>query len=159
MNHPNAMSEPFHGRSSETEVLDLFGVQIRILMPATATGGELSVFEDHNDPGAGPPFHVHHDADEIFVIVSGSYKFVCGENVIKASAGDVVLVPRGAPHTFLNCGTGRGHLLVTMRPGGFEGFFRAVADAKLDVPRDMAAIAEIARKFHLEFLGPNPLAG
>ena len=46
-----------------------------------------------------------------------------------------------------------------MRPGGFEGFFRAVADAKLDVPRNMAAIAEIARKFHLEFLGPNPLAG
>jgi hypothetical protein len=44
-----------------------------------------------------------------------------------------------------------------MRPGGFEGFFKAVADAKLEVPRDMAAIAEIAQRYHLEFLGPNPL--
>jgi hypothetical protein len=45
-----------------------------------------------------------------------------------------------------------------MRPGGFEGFFRAVTDAKLEVPRDMSEIAAIARRYHLEFLGPNPLA-
>jgi hypothetical protein len=47
---------------------------------------------------------------------------------------------------------------VTMRPGGFEGFFNAVADAKLEAPRDMSAIAELAKRYHLEFLGPNPLA-
>jgi mannose-6-phosphate isomerase-like protein (cupin superfamily) len=149
----------FHGRFSETEVLDVFGVHIRILMPAGIKDGALSIFEDHNDPGAGPPLHVHHDADEIFAVVAGSYRFLCNQNVMTAGAGDVVLVPRGAPHTFLNCGTGRGHLIVTMRPGGFEGFFQAVADAKLEAPRDMTAIAEIARKYHLEFLGPNPLAG
>jgi mannose-6-phosphate isomerase-like protein (cupin superfamily) len=152
------MSELFHGRSSQTQVLDVFGVHIRILMPATATGGAISIFEDHNEPGAGPPLHVHHDADEIFVIGSGSYKFICGETVIDAGAGDVVVVPRGAPHTFLNSGTGQGHLIVTMRPGGFEGFFNAVADAKLEAPRDMSAIAELAKRYHLEFLGPNPLA-
>jgi hypothetical protein len=48
-------------------------------------------------------------------------------------------------------------LIVTMRPGGFEGFFKAVADANLEVPRDMAAIAELAKRYQLEFLGPNPL--
>jgi mannose-6-phosphate isomerase-like protein (cupin superfamily) len=158
MNDFNGPSEPFHGRSSETEVLDLFGVHIRILMPASATDGALSIFDDHNDPGAGPPLHVHYDADEIFFVVAGSYRFICSEKVIEAGAGDIVLVPRGAPHTFLNCGTGPGHLLVTLRPGGFEGFFRAVVDAKLDVARDMPAIVEIARRYHLEFLGPNPLA-
>jgi len=152
------MSELFHGRSSESEVLDVFGVHIRIMMPATATGGALSLFEDHNKPGSGPPLHVHQDADEIFAIVSGAYKFICGEIVIEAGAGDVVLVPRGAPHTFLNSGPGPGHLMVTMRPGGFEGFFKAVADAKLEVPRDMSAVAEIAQRYHLELLGPNPLS-
>jgi mannose-6-phosphate isomerase-like protein (cupin superfamily) len=151
-------SGAFHGRSSETEALDVFNVHIRILMPASVTDGALSIFEDHNGPGAGPPLHVHHDADEIFNVVAGSYRFVCNESVITAGVGDIVLVPRGAQHTFLNCGSGPGHLIVTMRPGGFEGFFRAVADAKLDVPRDMPEIAELARRFHLEFLGPNPLA-
>jgi mannose-6-phosphate isomerase-like protein (cupin superfamily) len=151
------MSKPFHGQKTETQVLDVFGVHIRIMMPGDATDGALSIFEDHNEPGAGPPLHVHHDADEIFTVVSGTYKFVCGESVIEADAGDVVLVPRGAPHTFLNVGRGPGHLIVTMRPGGFEGFFKAVADAKLEVPRDMAAIAELAKRYQLEFLGPNPL--
>lgn len=152
------MSKPFHGPKTETEVLDVFGVHIRIMIPADVTNGALSLFEDHNDPGAGPPLHVHHDADEIFTVVSGEYKFICGDDVIKAGAGDAVVVPRGAPHTFFNSGEGPGHLLVTMSPGGFEGFFKAVADAKLQVPRDMAAIAELAKRYHLEFLGPNPLA-
>jgi hypothetical protein len=48
-----AASEPFHGRSSETEVLDVFGVHIRILMPAHVTDGALSIFDDHNDLGQG----------------------------------------------------------------------------------------------------------
>jgi mannose-6-phosphate isomerase-like protein (cupin superfamily) len=152
------MSKPFHSQKTETQELDVFGVHIRIMVPADDAGGALSIFEDHNDPGAGPPLHVHHDADEIFTVVSGEYKFICGESVIEAGAGDVVLVPRGAPHTFLNSGAGPGHLIVTMRPGGFEGFFKAVADAKLEVPRDMSAITEIGERYHLEFLGPNPLS-
>lgn len=152
------MSKPFHGRKTETQVLDVFGVHIRIMVPAEAANGALSIFEDHNEPGAGPPLHVHYDADEIFAVVSGAYKFICGDSVIEADAGDVIMVPRGAPHTFLNSGSGSGHLIVTMRPGGFEGFFKAVADSNLEVPRDMAAIAELARQYHLEFLGPNPLA-
>jgi mannose-6-phosphate isomerase-like protein (cupin superfamily) len=152
------MSKLFHGTKTNTQVLDVFGVHIRIMMPSDATDGALSIFEDHNEPGAGPPLHVHYDADEIFAVVSGQYKFICGDSVIEAGAGDVVLVPRGAPHTFLNSGPGPGRLIVTMRPGGFERYFKAVADAKLEVPRDMAAIAELAKQYHLEFLGPNPLA-
>lgn len=72
---------------------------------------------------------------------------------------EVPSVPRGAPHTFLNSGSGPGHCIVTMRPGGFEGFFKAVADANLEVPRDMAAIAEIGQRNSLEFVGPNPFSG
>ncbi|MGE5266838.1 MAG: cupin domain-containing protein, partial [Deltaproteobacteria bacterium] len=102
MSDSSTPSSAFHGPLSETEVLDVFGVHIRVLMPAGVTGGALSMFEDHNDPGAGPPLHVHHDADEIFAVVTGSYRFMCNQNVMTASAGDVVLVPRGAPHTFLN---------------------------------------------------------
>lgn len=39
-------------------------------MPVSVTNGALSIFEDHNDTGAGPPLTVHHDADEIFAVTS-----------------------------------------------------------------------------------------
>lgn len=153
------MIHPFHSRFDEAESLDLFGVQIRILMPATAMEGGLSICEDRNQPGAGPPLHVHHDAEEVFHILDGDYRFQCGDTVIAAGRGDVVVVPRGAPHTFLNVGFGTGRLLVAMRPGGFEGFFREVVAGNLQPPGDMPAIEEIAGRYQMEFLGPNPLAG
>jgi mannose-6-phosphate isomerase-like protein (cupin superfamily) len=153
------MIEPFHSRFGEAEPLNLFGVQIRILMPAAALDGGLSIFEDRNEPGAGPPLHVHHDAEEVFHILDGDYRFQCGAAVIEAGRGDIVVVPRGMPHTYLNIGAGTGRLLATMRPGGFEGFFREVAAGNLQTPDDMPAIIEIAARYQIEFLGPNPLAG
>jgi hypothetical protein len=45
-----------------------------------------------------------------------------------------------------------------MRPEAFVGLFKALIDAKLKVPIDMAAIVGIARRIRLEFLEPNPLA-
>ena len=151
------MTEPFHRRFDEATPLDLFGVQIRVLMPKAALDGALSMFEDRNEPGAGPPLHVHRDAEEIFAILAGHYRFQCGDEVLDASPGDVVVVPRGMPHTYLNTGEGTGRLLVTMRPGGFEGFFEEVAAAALTVPDDIGAIAEIGARYGIEFLGPNPL--
>ncbi len=50
-------------------------------------------------------------------------------------------------------------MIVTMRPGGFEDFFRAVAEAGQQVPDDMPAIVDLAARCKLEFLCPNPLAG
>ena len=153
------MTEPFHRRFDEVTPLDLFGVRIRVLMPAAMLDGALSIFEDSNEPDAGPPLHVHHDAEEIFAILAGRYRFQCGDDVTDAAPGDVVLVPRGTPHTYLNTGDGTGRLLVTMRPGGFERFFEEVAAARLTVPDDLAAITEIGARHGIEFLGPNPLAG
>lgn len=152
------MTRPFHCRFDEVAPLALFGIEIRVLLPAGALDGALSMFEDRNAPGAGPPLHVHHDAEEVFHILAGDYRLKCGDRVIEAGPGDVVMVPRGTPHTYLNVGTGEGRLLVTMRPGGFEGFFREVAAAGLDAPADVEEIARIGARHGIEFLGPNPLA-
>ena len=153
------MVQPFHCRADEVAPLRLFGVEIRVLLPTEAIEGGLSVFEDRNGPGAGPPLHVHHDAEEVFAILAGSYRFQCGDAAFEAGPGDVAVVPRGTPHTYLNAGPGEGRLLVTMRPGGFEGFFREVAAAGLDVPGDIEEITRIGGRYGIEVLGPNPLAG
>ena len=153
------MIDPYHCRFDEVTPLRLLGVEVRVLLPAGAADGALSVFEDRNGPGAGPPLHVHHDAEEIFYIRDGAYRFRCGEAVMEAGPGDVVVVPRETPHTYLNVGDRTGRLIVTMRPGGFERFFEEIAAAGLDVPGDIEEIARIGARHGIEFLGPNPLAG
>ena len=56
-------------------------------------------------PGSGPRLHKH-PYEEVFVVQEGAATFTAGEDVIEASAGQVVVVPAGVPHKFVNSGTG-----------------------------------------------------
>jgi quercetin dioxygenase-like cupin family protein len=56
-------------------------------------------------PGSRPMLHKHPYA-EIFVVLEGQATFTAGEEVIEAIGGQVVVVPAGVPHTFVNSGTG-----------------------------------------------------
>ena len=57
-------------------------------------------------PGGGPRLH-RHPYEEVFVIQEGSANFTAGEEIIQASGGQVVVVPGGVPHKFVNTGEGR----------------------------------------------------
>ena len=56
-------------------------------------------------PGSGPKLHNHPYA-EVFVLLEGRATFTAGDDVIEAVGGQVVLVPAGVPHKFVNSGTG-----------------------------------------------------
>jgi mannose-6-phosphate isomerase-like protein (cupin superfamily) len=56
-------------------------------------------------PGSGPRLH-RHPYEEIFVVQEGDVTFTVGEEEIEASGGQVVVVPAGVPHKFVNTGTG-----------------------------------------------------
>jgi mannose-6-phosphate isomerase-like protein (cupin superfamily) len=56
-------------------------------------------------PGSGPKLHKHPYA-EIFVVLEGRATFTAGEDVIEAGGGQIVVVPAGMPHKFVNSGTG-----------------------------------------------------
>lgn len=72
-----------------------------------ALGTAVTVLTYGNDePGTGPPLHVH-PYDEIFVVQQGMARFFVGDEVIDAEAGDVVLGPAAVPHRFINLGPGR----------------------------------------------------
>ncbi len=60
----------------------------------------------NDEPGTGPPLHVH-PYDEIFTVLEGCARFFVGDKVIDADAGEVVLGPAGVPHRFINLGPGR----------------------------------------------------
>jgi quercetin dioxygenase-like cupin family protein len=56
-------------------------------------------------PGSGPRLHQHPYA-EIFVVLEGQATFTAGADVIEAVGGQMVVVPAGMPHRFVNSGTG-----------------------------------------------------
>jgi quercetin dioxygenase-like cupin family protein len=59
----------------------------------------------------GPPGHVvelhRHPYQEVFVVHAGRVRFTAGDATLDAVAGDVVVVPAGAPHGFANTGQER----------------------------------------------------
>jgi mannose-6-phosphate isomerase-like protein (cupin superfamily) len=56
--------------------------------------------------GGGPKLH-RHPYEEVFVVQEGSATFTAGEETIEVSGGQVVVVPAGMAHKFVNSGEER----------------------------------------------------
>jgi len=56
-------------------------------------------------PGSGPKLHKH-PYEEVFVVQEGQATFTVGESTVKASGGQIIVVPAGMPHNFVNSGNG-----------------------------------------------------
>ena len=68
-------------------------------------GASVSFFLTEGPPGSGPAPH-HHPYEEIFVIEEGESTFTVDGEQIVAGAGQIVIVPAGAVHSFVNSGDG-----------------------------------------------------
>lgn len=68
-------------------------------------GIHTSIFRSEVVPGSGPEPHTHAYV-ELFVIESGQVRFFVDGDALDATAGDIVIVPAGAPHGFVNTGPG-----------------------------------------------------
>ena len=66
----------------------------------------VSFFLVDAPPGSGPKLHKH-PYEEVFVVQEGTAMFTAGDDIIEASGGQIVVVPAGVPHKFVNSGTGR----------------------------------------------------
>lgn len=126
----------------------------RTTLTTAETGGAMSITDSVSPPNSGPPRHIHHDADETFVILTGDAEFwLAGERFIRAP-GETVFIPRGTEHTFRIVGNTPSRHLVILTPGGFEGFFAEMAAGQFRIPEDMPAINESAARYNLSFTGP-----
>jgi mannose-6-phosphate isomerase-like protein (cupin superfamily) len=67
---------------------------------------DVSFFLTDGPPGSGPGLHKHPYA-EVFVIQEGALTFKAGDDTIEATSGQIVVVPAGVPHKFVNSGSGR----------------------------------------------------
>ncbi|HEX6478066.1 MAG TPA: cupin domain-containing protein [Ktedonobacteraceae bacterium] len=57
-------------------------------------------------PGQGPRLH-RHPYEEVFVVYEGQATFTVGDTTLEVTAGQIVVVPAGMPHKFVNSGQGQ----------------------------------------------------
>ena len=84
---------------------------------AAQTGGDFSLMERTVPPGARtPPPHRHVNCSEAFFVLDGTITCWLESAELTAAAGDFLLVPRGAAHTFGNQDAEPARLLVLHAP-------------------------------------------
>ncbi|SDA24652.1 cupin domain-containing protein [Sphingomonas sp. NFR15] len=91
------------------------------------TDGKFCMFEQVLEPGTGVPLHTH-SYSEAFYVLSGTIEFASEGGVWQCAAGDVVIAPAQAKHTFHNRGDETARLL-SISVVGHERFFDAVEQA------------------------------
>jgi mannose-6-phosphate isomerase-like protein (cupin superfamily) len=114
--------------TGQDRVLDFapIGMWWEITRSTADTGGEL--FEAINvvAPGfAGPPLHLHPQAEESYAVQSGVLDVCVDGKWRELAQGESVTVPAGTPHTLKNGHEGEVRLVNVHKPAlAFERFFR-----------------------------------
>jgi quercetin dioxygenase-like cupin family protein len=128
----------------------------------------VSVLEHRVPHGDSPPLHVHQTEDEIFQILDGDFRFVVDGREFRGGAGDIILAPKGKPHSYRVESAQGGHFLITTVGGDFERFVRAMSrpaerptlpePTGAPSPDAIQALTAAAAQHGIQFVGP-PLAG
>jgi len=135
--------------------------EITVLATSAQTGGALFAVRIRMPPGGGPPVMHRHDPGEIYYVLAGEFTFwvedATGVRRVTATAGDVVPLAGGTPHTVRNESADDAVAFVVHAPGApMEGFSRAVAAAAADGDPGMDDVLAIAARHGIELLGPIP---
>lgn len=140
---------------------DRFGRQRKVfgVMPFTVkvdaqdSDGRLLVIEQDNAYPGGPPRHVHHEQDEWFYAVRGSYLVEVGGALHRLTPGDAVFAPRGVPHGWALDGVEPGRLLIVFQPAGaMASFFDAAS--RLPAMPTPAEAAPLFEAHGMSIVGP-----
>ncbi|WP_335936637.1 cupin domain-containing protein [Streptomyces sp. PTD5-9] len=123
-----------------------------IKLAGEQTAGSLAVLESTFPPGQGAPLHRHCGHDETFYVVSGRFRFQCGDRVAEEGPGGFFHVPRTYPHAFTSVGDEPSTILVMLTPAGFERFFIEAARLSASGRPDRIAMQSILAKYDQELL-------
>ncbi|GGY16862.1 cupin [Streptomyces xanthochromogenes] len=111
------------------EMIVLGTTRLRLLEDGSNTGHRLGIAESVLAPHTpGPPQHRHAQHDEGFYVISGTVRFTVRDRDYDATAGTLVMVPPGAPHTFANVTDQPAVMLSTFTPDLYVQYFRDLQD-------------------------------
>ena len=85
---------------------------------SVGTNFVVAEWKDEGGP-SGParwiaPLHLHRNDDEAWYVLEGTLCVRVGKEIVEATAGSAVFVPRGTPHTYWNPGPGLVRYLLVM---------------------------------------------
>lgn len=145
---------------SEGERADFPDLGTRYLIRSDETGGRFALIEHTIPPRRlAAPVHTHESEDEYSYVLSGRMGAMIGDEVVEAGPGELVIKPRGIPHSFWNAGDEEVRLLELISPGGFDQYFAEMAPllATAGAP-DFEALAAVQARYRLtmdrESIGP-----
>jgi quercetin dioxygenase-like cupin family protein len=130
------------------------GLNLYVRLPPTSNGATMTVIETINAPGFGPPRHRHKET-EIFRVLEGRYLYEVDGKRFHAEVGDLVSVPGGAEHGFVNLAETPARQLIMILPGlDAEAFFTELAGVMKGGRPDQQALDTFGVKWGVEFTGP-----
>lgn len=145
------------------QTVHLFGNMLTFVLRGADTGMRFSMVEAYTAPGAGSPPHLHHDDEESFYVLEGSYEITLGNERMLCGPGSITHVAKGMPHAFANVGDTPARMIILNWPADHhERFFMAVGDPapagsrEFPAPKapDFDAIAAAAKAAGIELLPP-----
>lgn len=113
----------------------------RIVLKAVSP--RVTVFDYTGPPYfGGPPLHIHPGFDEVYVVLEGTLALHLRDEVHELGLGSSASIEGAMPHTFSNPTAEPLRFLSICAPGGFEQYFRSLANGNVD-----EAIAEASERF------------
>jgi quercetin dioxygenase-like cupin family protein len=107
-------------------------------------------FETLDPPGTFVPPHIHPDQDEFIYLLEGVMDLQLGESESQARPGDLVRMPRGAPHAYYNRQPIAARALFWVSP---SGRLRQLFDQLHDLT-DVEEVVRLSRSCGVNFLPP-----
>jgi quercetin dioxygenase-like cupin family protein len=146
----------FRSTTNDLPIVEIaaIGLELAVRLPPETSGGALTIIETTNAPGFGPPLHRHGET-EVFRVLEGRYLFEVDGQRFEAGAGDVISVPGGTAHTFVNITDKPARQLVMILPAmDAQRFFLGLGEILGTGKPDQAALNAFGKVWGVEFLGP-----
>lgn len=147
--------EIYHSHAGREQPLEIpaLGLKLSVRLPPEVSGGAITIMETVNAPGFGPPLHRHRET-EVFRVLDGVYLYEVNGRRFYGKAGDVISVPSGSTHAFVNVGDRPARQMVLMLPAlDAVRFFTELANVLASGHADREALSAFGAPWGVEFLG------
>jgi len=106
--------------------------------------------ETTNAPVFGPPLHTHPET-EVFHVLAGRYLYEVDGRRFHSESADVITVPGGMAHAFVNVTDAPARQFILIMPGlDVVAFFKGLRDLTRDGKIDVAAPQCLRREVELQ---------
>jgi quercetin dioxygenase-like cupin family protein len=152
-------------RPGEGQSVDIPGFGAQFKLSSRTPGAEVSIVEHPFTVGSITAPHRHTREDEHSIVLAGEIGFRSDDSEVVLGPGGYITKPRGQMHAMWNAGSTPGRIIEVITPGGFENYFRELAELLAGPAGDPATarhqlpeFVELAEKYGLTYGRPDWLA-